>query len=63
MKNETIQLRRDQLLLHEHLSEQNRDLRATHMKSLIEMEESKRQSSSVSERMGRPVGERTGRFV
>ena len=33
------QLRRDQLLLHEQLSEQNRDLREAHMKSLNEMEE------------------------
>ena len=32
------QLRRDQLLLHEHLSEQNRDLREVHEKSLNEME-------------------------
>ena len=36
------QLRRDQQLLHEQLSEQNRDLRETHMKSLNEMEELKR---------------------
>ena len=36
------QLRRDQLLLQEQLSEQNRDLREAHMKSLIEMEELKR---------------------
>ena len=34
--------RRDQLLLHEQLSEQNRDLREAHMKSLHEMEELKR---------------------
>ena len=33
------QLRRDQLLLHEQLSEQNRDLREAHIKSLYEMEE------------------------
>ena len=33
------QLRRDQLLLHEQLSEQNKDLRETHEKSLYEMEE------------------------
>ena len=33
------QLRRDQLLLHESLSEQHRDLREAHMKSLNEMEE------------------------
>ena len=30
-------LRRDQLLLHEQLSEQNRDLREDHVKSLNEM--------------------------
>ena len=33
------QLRRDQLLLHEQVLEQNRDLREAHMKSLSEMEE------------------------
>ena len=44
------QLRRDQLLLHEQLSEQNRDLREAHMKSLNEMEELKRvQESRVEE--------------
>ena len=36
------QLPRDQLLLHEQFSEQNRDLREAHMKSLNEMEELKR---------------------
>ena len=36
------QLRRDQLLLQEHLLEQNWDLREAHMKSLIEMEELRR---------------------
>ena len=36
------QLRRDLLLLHVHLSEQNRDLREAHMKSLHEMGELKR---------------------
>ena len=36
------QLRRDQLLLHEQLPEQNRDLREAHEKSLNEMEELKR---------------------
>ena len=36
------QLRRDQLLLQEQLSEQNRDLREAHIKSLHEMEELKR---------------------
>ena len=36
------QLRRDQLLLHEQLSEQNRDLREAHIQSLNEMEQLKR---------------------
>ena len=36
------QLRRDQVLLHQQLSEQNRDLREAHIKSLHEMEELKR---------------------
>ena len=36
------QSRRDQLLLQEQLSEQNRDLRETRIKSLHEMEELKR---------------------
>ena len=36
------QLRRDQLLRQEHLSEQNRDLREAHIKSLHDMEELKR---------------------
>ena len=40
------QLRRDQLLLHEQLLEQNRDLREAHMKSLNEMEELKRYQGS-----------------
>ena len=40
------QLRRDQLLIHEQLSEQNRDLREAHMKSLHEMEELKRVQGS-----------------
>ena len=40
------QLRRDQLLLHEQLSEQNRDLREAHMKSLNEMEKLKRVQGS-----------------
>ena len=44
------QLRRDQLLLREQLSEQNRDLREAHIKSLYEMEELKRvQESRVEE--------------
>ena len=41
------QLRRDQLLLHDQLSEQNRDLREAHMKSLNEMEELKRFQGST----------------
>ena len=40
------QLRRDRLLLHEQLSEQNRDLREAHMKRLNEMEELKRSHGS-----------------
>ena len=36
------QYRRDQLLLHEQLSEPNRDLREAHIKSLCEMDELKR---------------------
>ena len=40
------QLRRDQLLLHEQLSEQNRDLREARMKSHHEMEELKRVQGS-----------------
>ena len=44
------QSRRDQLFLHEQLSEQNRDLREAHMKSLNEMEELKRfQGSTLDE--------------
>ena len=39
---EDKQLRRDHQLLHEQLSEQNRDLREAHIKSLHEMEELKR---------------------
>ena len=41
------QLRRDQQLLHEQLSRQNRDLREAHMKSLNEMEELKRFQGST----------------
>ena len=41
------QLRRDQQLLHEQLSEQKRDLREAHMKSLNEMEELKRFQGST----------------
>ena len=44
------QLRRDQLLHHEQLSEQNRDLREAHIKSLYDKEELKRvQESRVDE--------------
>ena len=39
------QSRRDQLLVQEELSEQNRDLRETHIKSLDEMEEFKNYES------------------
>ena len=42
------QVRRDQLLLHEQLSEQNHDFREAHMKSLHEMEELKRFQGSHS---------------
>ena len=42
------QLRRDQLLLQEQLSEQNRDLREAHIKSLYEIEELKRFQGSTS---------------
>ena len=41
------QLRRDQLLLQEHLLEQNRDLREAHINSLNEMEELKRFQGST----------------
>ena len=41
------QLRRDQQLLHEQLSEQNRDLREAHLKSLNEMEDLKRFQGST----------------
>ena len=47
------QLRRDQLLLHEQLSEQNRDLREAHMKSLDEMEELKRFQGSTFDTFSR----------
>ena len=41
------QFRRDQLLLHEQLLEQNRELREAHVKSLNEMEELKRFQGST----------------
>ena len=44
MSKKKTKLRRDQLLLHEQLSERNRDVREAHMKSLNEMEELKRMS-------------------
>ena len=47
------QLRRDQQLLHEQLSEQNRDLRDAHMKSLNEMEELKRFQGSTFDEISR----------
>ena len=47
------QLRRDELLLHEQLSEQNRDLREAHMKSLNEMEEVKRFEGSTFDEFSR----------
>ena len=46
------QLRRGQLLLHEQLSEQNRDFREAHMKSLNEMEELKRFQGSTFDGQG-----------
>ena len=47
------QLRRDQQLLHEQLSQQNRDLREAHMKSLNEMEELKRFQGSTFDEFSR----------
>ena len=47
------QLRRDQQLLHEQLSKQNRDLREAHMKSLNEMEELKRFQGSTFDEFSR----------
>ena len=47
------QLRRDQQLLHEQLSEQNRDLREAHLKSLNEMEELKRFQGSTFDEFSR----------
>ena len=47
------QLRRDQLLLHEKLSEQNRDLREAHMKSLNEIDELKRFQGSTFDEFSR----------
>ena len=47
------QLRRDQVLLQEQLSEQNRDLREAHFKSLHEMEELTRFQGSTSDEFSR----------
>ena len=47
------QLRRDQQLLHEQLSEQNRDLREAHMKNLNEMELLKRFQGSTFDEFSR----------
>ena len=47
------QLRRDQLLLHEQRSEQNRELRDAHVKSLNEMKELKRFQGSTFETISR----------
>ena len=47
------QLRRDQQLLHEQLSEQNRNLREAHMKSLSEMKELKRFQGSTFDEFSR----------
>ena len=47
------QLRRDQLLFHEQLSEQNRELREPHMKSLNETEELKRFQGSTFDTFSR----------
>ena len=46
------QLRRDQQLLHEQLSEQNRDLCEAHVKTLNEMEELKRFQGSTFDGQG-----------
>ena len=55
------QLRRNQLLLHEQLSEQNRDLRETHIKSLHEMEELKRlQELRIEEFSKRRLNRKSG---
>ena len=47
------QLRRDQLLLHEQLSKQNRELREAHVKSLNEMEDLKRFQGSTFDAIAR----------
>ena len=58
------QLRRDQLLLHEHLSEQNWDLREANLKSLHEMEDLKRaQESRIDESSRRRLIEPRRRLI
>ena len=47
------QLRRDQQLLHEQLSEQNRDLREAHLQSLNEMEDLKQFQASTFDEFSR----------
>ena len=47
------QLRRDQQLLHDHLSQQNRELREAHVKSLNETEELKRFLGSTFDSIAR----------
>ena len=47
------QLRRDQQLLHDQLSEQNRDVREVHMKGYNEMEELKRSQGSTFDEFSR----------
>ena len=49
------QLRRDQLLLHDKYSKQNRDLREIHMESLNEMEELKRFQGSRFDEFSRII--------
>ena len=50
---EDEQHRRDRQLLHEHLSQQNRELREAHEKSLNEMEELKRFQGSTFDELSR----------
>ena len=55
------QLRRDQLLLHEQLSQQNLDLREAHLKSVHEMEELKRvQELRVDEIFEKKIDRKSG---
>ena len=55
------QLRRDQILLHEQLLEQNRELREAHEKSLSEMEELKRFQGSTFVNIRHNCEEKIGR--